>query len=53
MKIVIRNVKTNQYRMVPVEVRFKKDRVKVVKAFDKSLPSNEEIVELHLDKQGK
>jgi len=53
MKIVIRNVKTNKVRVEPVEVRYKKDRVQVVRDFAKSLSSDEKIDYLYLDAQGK
>ncbi len=53
MKAVIRNVKTDKYRVAPVYARYKKDRVEVLRTLEQSLPAHEQVVEVHLNERGK
>ena len=52
MKLVIKNTK-GVYRVMDIDVRFRKDVQRIACATAKALPKGEELVEVHLNKKGK
>ena len=52
MKLVIKNTK-GVYRVMDIDVRFRKDVQRIVVATSQALPKGEEVVEVHLNTKGK